>query len=169
MVITNSSKEDLPEIFRLYKLATDIQKIKFPDSHWPEFDNLMVTIEVLEKKQYKLLIENRIACIWAITYSDPKIWETDDGNSAVYIHRIAADPIFRGEKFVKIIADWAIGLARDQNRRFIRMDTCGKNDRLITHYTDCGFRFLGIKKLKCTLGLPSHYKNSEVCFFEIAL
>ena len=169
MLITHSTKEDIPEIFRLYKLATDLQKIKFPDSHWPEFDELMVMRELLEKKQYKLLIENRIACIWAIRYSDPKIWEIDDGSSAVYIHRIAADPNFRGKKLVEVIADWAKNFAHDQNRRFIRMDTCGKNERLITHYTNCGFRFLGIKKLKCTLGLPSHYKNSDVCFFEIAL
>ena len=49
------------------------------------------------------------------------------------------------------------------------MDTCGNNERLIRHYKDCGFSFLGMKKLNNTAELPSHYHNAEVCFFEIDL
>jgi len=49
------------------------------------------------------------------------------------------------------------------------MDTCGNNKRLINHYINCGFDFLGMKKLKDTSELPSHYHNTEVCFFEIEL
>ncbi|WP_410744424.1 hypothetical protein [Gelidibacter sp. F63206] len=85
------------------------------------------------------------------------------------MHRIATNPDFRGNNFVKLIADWAKNLAQTQNRSFIRMDTCGKNERLIKHYEQCGFKFLGTKKLKDTSDLPSHYSNADVCFFEIEL
>lgn len=129
----------------------------------------MVTTEVVENRQYKLLIENKIACVWAITYNDRKIWENDDDKSAVYIYRIATNPDFRGNKFVEIIVDLAINFGKAQNKNFIRMDTCGKNESLIAHYTSCGFKFLVIKRLKNTSGLPSHYHNADVCFFEIAL
>lgn len=37
MPIKNSDLNDIPEIFRLYKLATASQKLKFPGNQWPEF------------------------------------------------------------------------------------------------------------------------------------
>jgi len=169
MTITNSSLKDIPEIFRLYKLATDFQKIKFPGNLWPEFDKEFITTEVIENRQFKLLIDNKIACIWAITYSDPQIWEDKENNFSIYIHRIATNPEFRGNNFVQAIVEWSKNFAYQQNKQFIRMDTCGKNDRLINHYKDCGFNYLGMKKLKNTSELPSHYHNADVCFFEIEL
>lgn len=35
--IQNSTSDDLDEIFRLYRIATDFQKAKAA-VHWPEFD-----------------------------------------------------------------------------------------------------------------------------------
>jgi len=169
MIITNSTKEDIPEIFRLYKLGTDYQKKIFPDNQWPEFDKELVETEIFENRQFKLLIENKIACVWAITYSDIDIWEEKENNSSIYIHRITTNPDFRGNNFVKKIVDWSIDFARNQNKQYISMDTCGKNDRLINHYKKCGFTFFGMNKLKNASKLPLHYHNAEVCFFEIEL
>jgi ribosomal protein S18 acetylase RimI-like enzyme len=169
MVITNSNLEDIPQIFRLYKLATDFQKIKFPDNQWPKFDKEYITTEVAENRQFKLVIDDEIACIWAITYSDAQIWEERDNDSSIYIHRIATNPNFRGNNFVQIIVDWAKRYATERNKQFIRMDTCGNNERLINHYVNSGFNYLGIKELKNTSELPSHYHNAQVCFFEIEL
>jgi len=166
MTIVNSNEQDIPEIFRLYKLASDFQKIKFPGNRWPKFERSLIENEVEEARQFKLLIENKIACIWAITFSDPQIWEGSENDSAIYIHRIATNPEFRGENFVKIIVDWAKNFAKSHDNKFIRMDTCGNNKKLINHYTKCGFEFLGLKKLNNTSSLPSHYHNAEVCFFE---
>ena len=169
MVITNSSKEDIPEIFRLYKLATGFQKIKFPGNQWPEFDQELIATEVVENRQFKLLIDNKVACVWAITYSDPILWENDDALSSIYIHRIATNPSFRGNNFVKVMVDWAMKFAMDKNKKYIRMDTCGMNEKLISHYKKCGFQFLGMRKLQNAKGLPSHYYNADVCYFEIEL
>ncbi len=169
MTITNSTKEDLSEIFRLYGLATEYQRIKFPDNLWPEFDEHLITTEISENRQFKLLIENKIACVWAISYSDPQIWEGSENDDAIYIHRIATNPDFRGNNFVRKIVEWSIAFAKERKKNFIRMDTCGNNVRLINHYISCGFTFLGMKKLKNTSGLPSHYHNADVCFFEIKL
>lgn len=169
MTITNSNKEDISEIFRLYKLATEYQKVKFPENLWPVFDEDLIATEITENRQYKLVIENKIACVWAITYSDPQIWENSENDSSIYIHRIATNPDFRGNNFVKKIVDWSKGFANDQKKQFIRMDTCGNNVRLINHYKSSGFKFLGMKKLKNTSELPSHYHNADVCFFEIEL
>lgn len=167
MIITNSTTQDINEIFRLYKLATDFQKIKFSGNQWPEFDKTLIAGEIAENRQFKLLMNNEIACIWAIAFSDPQIWKNDDGQSAMYIHRIATNPNFRGNNFVKLIVDWAKKFAI--NKKYIRMDTCGENKKLIQHYKNCGFDFLGIKKLEDATGLPKHYQDADVCYFEIKL
>ena len=167
MNIENSNLTDISEIFRLYKLATDFQKLKFPENQWPVFDKELINKEVIENRQFKLIINNEIACVWAITFSDAQIWEEKENNSSIYIHRIATNPEFRGQNFVQKIVNWAKEYAIDKNKEYIRMDTCGKNDRLINHYKRCGFDFLGIKKLKNTSELPVHYHNADVCYFEI--
>jgi ribosomal protein S18 acetylase RimI-like enzyme len=160
---------DISEIFRLYQLATDFQKIKFPGNQWSVFDKELIIREIDENRQFKIVIENKIACIWAITYQDAQIWEDSENEAALYIHRIATNPEFRGRNFVQLIVDWSKNFAQKQNKQFIRLDTCGRNDQLINHYKNCGFNFLGMKKLKNTSELPSHYHDAEVCFFEIEL
>lgn len=169
MTVSNSTLDDIPEIFRLYELARNYQKIKFPENLWPEFDEDFIATEVIENRQFKILIEDQIACIWAITYNDAQIWENKENNDAIYIHRIATNPDFRGHNFVQLIADWSKDFAKKEDKKFVRMDTCGQNDRLINHYKNCGFQFLGMKKLKDSYGLQEHYQNAEVCFFEIEL
>lgn len=169
MTITNSTLNDIPEIFRLYQLATDYQKVAFPGNIWPEFDQDLIAEEVIENRQFKIVIDHKIACIWAIIYNDAQIWEERENNDAIYLHRIATNPEFRGSNFVKIIADWSKEFGKKENKKFIRMDTCGQNDRLINHYKNCGFNFLVMKKLKDSSQLQLHYQNADVCFFEIEL
>ena len=169
MKIINSTLQDIPEIFRIYRLATEYQKLKFPGNIWPEFDEEMVKTEIHENRQFKIVIGNKVAFVWAITYSDPEIWEEADNDSSIYIHRTATNPEFRGNNFVKVIVSWAKEFAKENGKIFIRMDTCGNNQRLIEHYKHSGFNFLGIKKIKNFSQLPAHYHNAEVCYFEIKL
>ena len=169
MTISNSTLDDIPEIFRLYELARNYQKIKFPGNICPEFDDDFIATEVIENRQFKIVIDDKIACIWAITYNDAQIWEEKENDDAVYLHRIATNPDFRGMNFVQIIADWSKDFGTKENKKFIRMDTCGQNDRLINHYKNSGSEFLGMKKLKDSSGLQEHYQNADVCFFEMEL
>lgn len=167
--IQNSTSKDLPEIFRLYGLATEYQKITFPDNTWPTFERRLVEIEIQEQRQFKIIINDKIACVWAITFEDPQIWEERDKDPSIYIHRIATNPDFWGQKFVSEIVKWARGYAKSHQKKFIRMDTCGNNQKLINHYKNCGFDFLGIVQLQDSSKLPSHYHDADVCLFEIKL
>jgi ribosomal protein S18 acetylase RimI-like enzyme len=169
MNITNSNIADIDEIFSLYDIATNYQKDKFSGNVWPQFERSLIETEIKEQRQFKLLINDSIACVWAITFSDPQIWEEKDADPAIYIHRIATNPDFRGQQFVIKIVAWAKAYARSQQKQFIRLDTCGHNEGLIAHYQKCGFTFLGISKIKSAEGLPSHYDNADVCYFEIKL
>ena len=136
---------------------------------WPDFKRALVETEIAEKRQWKLIIDGAIACVWATTLSDEQIWEERNADAAVYIHRIATNPAFRGQNFVSIITDWAKEYATTHGLGFVRLDTLGNNTKLIQHYTSAGFRFLGLFDLKDTRGLPDHYHNTPVCLFEIKL
>ncbi len=166
--IKNSTKEDIEEIFRLYKIATDFQKTRFT-VQWPEFERGLVESEIDEKRQWKLEIDGRIACVWATTFDDPQIWEERNIDPSVYIHRIATNPDFRGQNLVVEIVNWAKDYATENDKKFIRMDTVGDNTKLIAYYGKCGFEYLGPLKLKNTEGLPAHYDNATVSLFEIKL
>lgn len=166
MKIQNSTRNDIEEIFRLYKIATDFQKIKFI-VHWPEFERSLVETEIAENRQWKIVINDQIACVWATTFNDPNIWEQRNSDPAVYIHRIATNPDFRGQNLVQKIVEWSKQYALMNHKKFIRLDTVGDNPGLISYYTKCGFDFLGLLKLENTAGLPAHYDNATVSLFQM--
>jgi len=168
MIIQNSTTNDIDEIFKLYAIATDFQKSKF-FVHWPEFKRALIETEIMEKRQWKMIIDGEIACIWATTFNDPQIWGERDRDPALYIHRIATNPDFRGNNFVARIVEWAEQYARENDRSYIRMDTIGENRGLIEHYQKCGFEYLGYHKLDSIEGLPDHYALADACLFEIKL
>jgi ribosomal protein S18 acetylase RimI-like enzyme len=169
MKIENCRTTDITEIFRLYKIASEYQRSKQTVVVWPSFERQLVETEVAENRQWKLLIDEQIACVWATTFSDEQIWEEKNNDAAVYIHRIATNPNFRGKNFVAIITEWAKGYAKNNSKDFVRLDTLGNNVKLIEHYTNAGFNFLGMINLKNTKGLPDHYQNAAACLFEIKL
>ena len=166
MTIKNSVIEDLSEIFRLYESARDFQKTKSAVL-WPQFDKKLIETEIAENRQWKILIDNQIACVWATTFSDPEIWEERNVDPSIYIHRIATNPIFRGQNLVEAIVEWAKKYAGENEKRFIRMDTVGENKGLINYYQKCGFDYLGLLKLKNTANLPIHYHDATVCLFQM--
>ncbi len=169
MEIKNSTANDIDEIFRLYGIASEYQKSKEGVVVWPTFKRQLVATEINENRQWKLLIDNQIACVWAIAFSDEQIWEEKNADAAIYIHRIATNPDFRGNNFVAIIVEWAKAYAIKLQKDYVRLDTLGNNERLIKHYVNAGFEFLGMFDLANTDGLPDHYKEAPACLFEINL
>ena len=169
MLIENSTLNDLTEIFKLYKIASEYQKTKKTVVVWPDFEKELVETEISENRQWKLIIDNEIACVWATTFSDEQIWEKQNEDAAIYIHRIATNPNFRGYNFVSIIVNWAKEYANTCGKDYVRLDTLGNNTKLIEHYTNAGFNFLGMFNLNDTNGLPDHYHGAPVCLFEIKL
>lgn len=168
MKIQNSNLNDLAEIFRLYKVATDFQKTKYA-VQWPEFKSALIETEIIENRQWKIIIDGQIACVWVTTFSDPQIWEEKNADPSVYIHRIATNPDFRGQNLVGKIIAWAKEHAVENNKMYVRLDTVGENTGLIKHYQKFGFDYLGLYNLKNTDELPAHYQNAAVSLFELSV
>lgn len=169
MIIKNVLPEDIATVLEFYNSASKYQQEKKTVIVWPNFDADMVKEEILENRQFKLMVDKKVACIWAITFSDAQIWEEKNRDSALYIHRIAVHKDFRGNKYVPKIVAWAKAFCLEKNIQFIRLDTLGENTKLIAHYKNAGFNFLGLFHLKNTSNLPAHYKLAPVCLFEIDL
>ena len=168
MNIQNSTIDDIEKIFHLYEIAINYQKEK-GSVPWAGLTRSMVEKEINEKRQWKLIIDNSIACVWVTTFTDPQIWDEKNNDPSIYIHRIATDTHFRGRNLVSEIVVWSKNYAKINNKKFIRLDTAGENKKLTDYYQSCGFTFLGSSKLKNTDGLPQHYDSVPVCLFELAL
>lgn len=164
--IVNSIAKDLDTIFEFYDLAVAHQKKVF-NKHWQGFSRDLVTQEIEENRQYKILVNEQVAAIFAITYSDPQIWEARNADSAIYIHRIVTHPDFRGYGFVKAIINWAKAYTKSNNINYIRMDTWADNEKLLAYYTGCGFNHVGSIKIAPNSGLPKHYEGISLNLFEI--
>ncbi|MFF5382060.1 GNAT family N-acetyltransferase [Pedobacter suwonensis] len=165
--IQNSQATDIDVIFEFYDLAIAHQKKVF-NKHWQGFNMDMVQTEINENRQYKILIDGVVACVFAVTFKDPLIWGARD-HDAIYIHRIVTHPDFRGYAFVKEIIKWAKDYAVGNNIKFIRMDTWADNKKLLEYYTDCGFNYVGVVTMEKTDGLPKHYEGISLSLFEIVL
>jgi ribosomal protein S18 acetylase RimI-like enzyme len=160
---------DTEQILGLYENARSLQTIR-KMVVWPHFEKSFIDKEITEKRQWKIEVDQKLVCNWAITFSDKEIWGEKDQNNSIYIHRICTDARFYGNRFIDKIVDWAKDYANQMNKRYVRLDTLGNNTKLIEHYTSAGFSFLGIEKLTDTENLPLHYQNEpNCCFFEIDL
>ena len=169
MLIENCTINDIDKIFSLYAAASAHQQLKNAVV-WPQFERTMVEKEIAGNRQWKLIIEDEMACNWTITFSDPEIWGERNKDAAIYIHRIATHPHYRGNNFVKMIVNWAKEYAMANKKDFIRLDTLGYNVKLIEHYCAAGFNFLGMFRLTETASLPLHYQQQpDCCLFEMAI
>ncbi len=168
MTIINSTPEDLPAIFDLYDKAIAYQK-KVGSRHWLGFEKKLIETEIAEKRQWKLIIEGKIACIFVITWNDAMIWGEKDEQPSVYLHRIVTNPEFRGHSCVKEIVSWAKTFCKQHNRKFIRLDTFGDNGPLIEYYKKCGFTYLGLTQMGKRPDLPKHYEGTSLALLQIEI
>ncbi|UKT63974.1 GNAT family N-acetyltransferase [Pedobacter mucosus] len=163
--VLNSLPTDIDTIFQFYDMAVAHQKKVF-NKHWQGFSLELVHTEVAENRQYKILVDGVVACVFAVTFNDKLIWADRDHDS-IYIHRIVTHPEYRGYSFVKEIIKWAKEFAIANGIKYIRMDTWADNEKLLEYYTSCGFDFVGVVTMEQTKGLPKHYEGISLSLFEI--
>lgn len=168
MQILNSTTDDLKAIFELYDAAIAHQKA-VSNMHWLPFDEQMVKMEITENRQWKLVMDGQIACVFATAYTDAAIWGEKDIDPSVYIHRIVTNPDFRGRNFVGAIVEWSKQHGKALGKKFVRLDTWAENLKLKAVYLRNGFQFLGNAAPADPTALPSHYSGIVLGFYEIEI
>ncbi|SEW24455.1 GNAT family N-acetyltransferase [Chitinophaga arvensicola] len=166
--IIHSNPEDIDVIFSLYDAGTELQKI-VAKKHWQGFDRELIATDIREKRCWKIMEDDQMACVFSITFQDPFIWKEKDNDPAIYIHRISTHPNFRGKGYVNDIVRWAKEYAAANGKAYIRMDTGSGNDKLNNYYISCGFNYLGVVATVDSEDLPAHYKGGTSSLFEIQL
>ena len=165
VTIKPSDKGDLQAILEMYRHASALQQEKGMVV-WPDISPSLIQQEIEEQRQWKMVIDGQIACVWVVAFDDPLIWGEKNKDPAIYLHRIATAPEFRGQGLVEYVVKAAVDIACNMRLDFIRLDTVGKNPGLIEHYTNHGFAYLGAFQLNSTDGLPGHYNDGPVLLFE---
>lgn len=167
MKIINSTMDDVGLIFDLYDAATTFQKTR-SDKHWQSFSKELVEKEIAENRQWKMIVDNNVVCIFAVAYTDPLIWGEKDKDPSIYIHRIATNPNYRGKNNVVEIIKWAKLHGKENGKKYIRIDTWADNPKLVEYYIKCGFDYKG--DITPTPGnLPKHYDGITLALFEIEI
>ncbi len=64
MSIENGTSLDISQIFYLYRGASTYQESKKTVVVWPIFERQLVETEIQENRQWKLIIDGEIACVW---------------------------------------------------------------------------------------------------------
>lgn len=158
MIIENSKIQDIDAIFDLYDEAIAFQKTVF-EKAWEGFERSLITLEINENRQWKILVNGEIACIFATTFSDEEIWGKMNEQPSIFIHRIVTNSKFRGLNFMLKIIEWARSFCKKEGLEFIRIDTWGDNPKLLEYYQKCGFTFVDTIDVSGAKGLPIHYRG----------
>ncbi|TCN60914.1 GNAT family N-acetyltransferase [Flavobacterium circumlabens] len=168
MEFLKTTKEDIDAVFDIYNEATAYQKTVNIKS-WRGFEKSLIEKEIEENRHFIIREEDEIACTFVLTFNDLIIWKEAAADPAVYIHRIATNPKFRGRSYVKKIIEWVKTYAKENGKTYIRLDTHSGNERINKYYTSCGFDYKGISVIEWTAELPEHYKEGSFSLFEIKL
>ncbi len=168
MEIKNSTIKDVESILKLYKEAIAYQNEK-KGIPWQMLESEVVENEIQENRQWKLIIDNEIACVWVTTFDDVEIWRDKNSEPSVYLHRITTNAKFRGKNILSLVITWAKDFASKNNKTFLRLDTAGINPGLITAYVKNGFKFIATTTIETPHNLPTHYNNAPICLFEMNL
>ena len=166
MRIEKSSIEDLVTHMELYDQAIAYQHA-LGKVNWLGFEECLVLKEIEAGQQYKIVMDKQIACVFLLADSDPIIWQEKNDIPAIYIHRIATNPFFRGQNFVVKIIEYVKIIAKQEQKEFIRMDTTAGNKRLNHYYKQCGFNIVATIALQGNTDMPAHYRNNSFTLFEM--
>src|SRR5688572_32367700 len=95
--VRNTVMQDLKEIFELFEHSIQYQEKKgYPV--WKNYDKDAVIKDLTDKNQYKVVIDEQMAIVFSVCYTDGIIWRERERGDAVYLHRIVVNPEFKGQK-----------------------------------------------------------------------
>jgi predicted GNAT family N-acyltransferase len=166
--VSNTSLQDLEQIKWLFDEAIKLQS-KNGYKVWESIDEIALQKDITNNLQFKIVKDENIVCIFSIQYNDPFIWQDKDQNDAIYLHRIVTSPNFKGQRLFEKVLTWAIGFAKQECKKFIRMDTWAANHQLIDYYQTFGFRFIENYKTTDTEELPLQNRNLNVALLELTI
>ena len=166
--IENTTHEDLKFVYELFDTSIVYQeKNGYP--MWKNYDKNVLIRDVSNKQQYKIIIDDAIAMVFSVCYSDKIIWREMEKGDSIYLHRIVVNPKFKGQRLFGAIFEWAIRHAKGLGFRFVRMDTWADDQNIIDYYKGFGFYFIEDFNTPDIPELPIHNRNIPLALLEYDL
>jgi len=154
-------------MMHLYQGAIEFQQ-QNGFNEWKVFDRNLISTEIQQRRQWKIVIDGEIACIFCVAYNDPLLWREQDNDHSIYLHRITTKRKFKGRGFTGVIVDWV--KRYETGIRYIRMDTWADNKPLTDYYLQYGFSIAGYCQLdKEAKDLPLHYSSLKLVLLQIKI
>lgn len=165
-VIVKAVKKDLDTICMLFEEAILFQKMNNYIG-WESYDRAYLQTDIENGLLYKIINKNEGICIFSICYRDELIWRKMEKGNALYLHRIVLNRRFKdGKVFIKVL-NWAVDHARQNQLRYIRMDTWATNEKIIGYYKSYGFAFIENYTTPGSENLPLQHRNLNVALLEM--
>ena len=147
-MIRKATKEDIDSILYMTQQCA-VHMMDRGIFQWNEtYPNRMAFENDIEREELYVLETDTtiVGCIVVSTIKDdeyvPIKWLTSN-DSAVYIHRLAIQPIHQGKGYAQMLMDFAENLALKNNFNSVRLDTFSQNKRNQTFYELRGYQRLG--------------------------
>ncbi len=166
--IENTTADDWNDILWFFEKAME-QHGKKGYKVWEDFDRNRLKKDMENILQYKIMKHTVNLCFFSIQYSDPLIWREKDQHDALYLHRMVANPNFKGQKQFQKVVSWAKQFARTKKLRLLRMDTWADNTRIIDYYKSFGFEFIENYQTTNATELPIQNRNLNLALLELNL
>ena len=164
MKIINTEKSDLPFVYHLFDEAILYQKKKnYPV--WVGYDKTVLDNDVEYKRAFKIVINDKIACIFSITTYD-MAWKDDGLGIAVYVHRLVVNPKYKGQKLFGKVTNWLVDYAKEHQMKLVRMDTWCNNPSIIDYYKTFGFELIGFQQYPNTEDIPIQMRGNRSALLE---
>lgn len=168
LIIENTSLSDLDVVCSLFEEAIVFQeKMALPS--WKNIDLKALEKEIIECRQFKLLLDDRLTGIFSICFSDPLIWTFREKGDALYLHRIVVKRAYKGQKYFQAILNWAREKALSKKLTKIRMDTWAGNSGLLDYYQRFGFKQVATYQTLDHPELPLQNRNLHLALLELCL
>jgi ribosomal protein S18 acetylase RimI-like enzyme len=165
LTIENTTTADLPFVYELFDLSIIYQEKKgYPV--WKNYDKSTLVKDVNNKNQYKIVINEQIAMVYSVCYSDKILWRQMENGDAIYLHRIVVNPKFKGQRLFGHILEWSVQHAKSKHLKFIRMDTWADDGNIINYYKGFGFTFIEDFNTPDIPELPVHNRNIPLALLE---
>jgi GNAT superfamily N-acetyltransferase len=136
---------------------------------WDSIDWEALRKDIENQLHYKITSGGQVIGLFNVQYSDPLLWGEKDQLNALYLHRILADPAFKGQKLFGIVLAWAKKKALQKKLQYIRLDTWADNLRIIDYYKSYGFVEVGHYTTGNTEQLPLQNRNLQGILLELNL
>lgn len=166
--IVNTKHSDLKMIYHLFEEAIDYIK-RNNYIGWTTYDKTYLIKDLENKLQFKIIMQDKIAAVFSICFSDALIWREMEKGDSIYLHRIAVNPEFKGQKQIDKILNWSKKYATQKSLKYIRMDTWAANPNIIEYYKSFGFTHIEDYTTPNTLDLPDQHRNLKVALLEMQL